>query len=718
MKQTLLFLIAGASIFSSSAAGLETRLSYGRSIMPIVRETKNIMHRIAPSWTPVNQEGDNVTFTFPVNTEQRLLSSVSIINAESYLQTQSLNYELEPDATSFTVAVNPGKYLIFAEWIVRPEDYLTQIVPSRRLLFKENVEIDGEVTINLDPTECDKRISFQSVYPDGTIAKISTLDIDPETMESKWILDGVNTQDIWVCNEIFHKDFGEITHLGGNAGHDKVCGDRGETSFDIVTNGFSDDIRVLQGRVLLDWGNEGMTKNIYSTLEGVVGCSSDITIINDPANYIDCSRQIARTPASTPWEERPGGYSDLFTYHYYFNNVGSFLITGGISASEEPEFMTSLSPAAMATGDVTVGISHESVDMEKIVEVNDGFGNVQEQLLTTGIKTMEQRLVDGQWQTAFVASGLKSFSSDGGSSKYPGNLGFLHENVFEKITPGNNAPIVSIEQPLRGMGNNTVNDITPTYIGRLGELRNVDLQTLKTEVRIDGETVVSGGYDTLKKWVKDAQKDGHTPGEVEVEFVNNNIRVDEIYGFNKAVMKYNETSSDCNVPSLEMLWFRDSKGNITDRFVMEDEGVIELAGADFNYNMFAFKIGETDVKVEYSAHGQEEWTELPVTQISDYYTDPGYGFFWRGSLNNIDGDGWFDVRVTLTDGVGNSLAQCFGPALFIQGRVSIPVTQNDGNPRTQVFTLDGCLISDIVVDLPAGIYIVKKGNETTKVIVK
>ena len=133
-------------------------------------------------------------------------------------------------------------------------------------------------------------------------------------------------------------------------------------------------------------------------------------------------------------------------------------------------------------------------------------------------------------------------------------------------------------------------------------------------------------------------------------------------------------------------------------------------------------------------NGTQQYSEVEMSAKNDKYVEC-YGYLWEGALKEIttkSDNGWFDLRVTLTDKAGNSQVQTIAPAFFIKnqtpsGRVDIAdgtvrliadnsrIIASDGSEVT-VYTLSGARVRN--TDLSAGIYVAVCGNVRSKIAIR
>ncbi len=284
--------------------------------------------------------------------------------------------------------------------------------------------------------------------------------------------------------------------------------------------------------------------------------------------------------------------------------------------------------------------------------------------------------------------------------EYPGVAAFCYFSDHINGLIANSSPVLVLMNQVNTYPDATILFIDPqAYIGRYGEVRNCDLWTEHTVVKIDGKTAFDsndGGY--LEQWCVENSTDGHEKGILEATFTNRNVLVDEtIPGYNITSIKLDERNDDKCTPTPQMLIFKNTSGTITDRFDKAEDGVIEFSAGDFNwvYKDYSgyYTCDEADIKVECAPYGTGSFTKLDVEEIPENYYMPGFGYFYRGSLANVtepSENGWYDLRFTLTDKAGNEMVQRISPAFRIDANVGVTSPSVEG---MRVWTADGSIIA-------------------------
>lgn len=256
------------------------------------------------------------------------------------------------------------------------------------------------------------------------------------------------------------------------------------------------------------------------------------------------------------------------------------------------------------------------------------------------------------------------------------------------------------------------------------------------------DTVVCTDVKNAEEWAKQWYKNQHAKGKMKYKFINSNINVDGIPGKNITEVTYDENCSDIFAPTMQMLQFSSTNNEIKDRFESGQEGVLEFSCGGFSRGGIEVS-APASVKVEYAPYGTSDFFNLPVYEVPEYYYMPGLGYYYRGSLETVKAaspNGWFDLRITLTDSVGNMQRQVISPAfkvssltgirdVVLQNGVSIYAVKSQiyingiDNPSVDIYDLSGRHIistngNQVETSLAPGIYIVKTSRGKTAQVAK
>ena len=248
------------------------------------------------------------------------------------------------------------------------------------------------------------------------------------------------------------------------------------------------------------------------------------------------------------------------------------------------------------------------------------------------------------------------------------------------------------------------------YLGRYGETKD-DSRQAQVTIKVDGEDAITaeGTFFT--------QLDELITGVIDATIVKDGIMVDDMKGSNKAQLHYTADAEDTNAPTVTMLQFKDTNGDITDRFATATDGTIEFSAGDFNFTLTpnayaAFqRLAPETMVVSYSPYGEDTWNELAVEEIPENYW-PTMGWFFSGSLADVTGEaqnGWFDLKIRLEDAAGNWQEQVLSPAFRIDelGYSSVATIKTESNDiDNTIYNLAGQRMRGDINTLPHGIYIV------------
>lgn len=636
--------------------------------------------------------------------------------------------EFEHGTTEYDLYIAPGNYLMIASfWINSKEADL----PRMAIVFKENVHVGEAAEISFDPEEATNRIHFEPINTHGKSVSLpiyTTLDEEPYY---HYDFTNANATDMGWDSTIFHEEYGILHTLSTNG-----TSSGAESNGDFLTNPVGEKFHFISG-VFVREGTITDAYNTNSVLYFVMGKKGNmdkyIVVRNNPDEFIPVAEKFTQTPAAE--EEKVNGINSSVSFNLIINGKAE----GGWSTN-----MTLKEPAAnvyiqkdmtMAPLNATASVALQSIDIARSVIIED-FPWPMTTIL--GIKSNPLVYSDGKWLYTFNSNRSGNYSFTVKNDKevaplFPGNPAFETSKENLGVVLGNTAPVFSIMNQVIEYPAGTYHMHTPYYHGIGGEDRFIDESFAKIIVKRDGSTILEGGTTELLDWEQENVEDGHAKGIVELTFENRNILVDNLPGYNLASIKYDERKEDRNVPTIQKLWYRNSEGKITDRFEKAEDGVMEFSGADFNFNYNPegyswYNCDPVEVKVEYAPHNTVGWNKLEVEEVRENFYTPGFGYFWRAPLRQVNAkskNGWFDLRISLTDPSGNNQTQTFGPAFFIADKTSGVEDINDTGARVyvdgrqircenstermivKVYSLDGTLVCDKsdLSDLRPGIFI-------------
>lgn len=284
------------------------------------------------------------------------------------------------------------------------------------------------------------------------------------------------------------------------------------------------------------------------------------------------------------------------------------------------------------------------------------------------------------------------------------------------------------------------------YVGNYGENMNIDSFDIENNWGPEALEFLGGpvcdytlslnGQQVCATY-GDAASYSWTTGNYEAHIGTHNVNIDnELTGYNKAVVKFTADVTPGELPTLTALQFRDENDNITNRYENPTGAFAEMFAGCFqlvmnaNYDEYYDYSSIESIKFEYAPTGNEDWSELEVTQHHDLFW-PTYGECYRTDLSDINRSsesGWYDVRITVTSYDGASEEQIISPAFKVESISAVDNILNnydeiyvDGrniitSQDAEIYTIDGKKVGNI--NLVTGIYIVKSGKRTVKIQIK
>ncbi len=344
-------------------------------------------------------------------------------------------------------------------------------------------------------------------------------------------------------------------------------------------------------------------------------------------------------------------------------------------------------------------------------------------------------------------------ADDEGNLIWEGNAFYNHglafkEDGFFNYTYGNSAPIYPgrpIIYNAWGSINTSIglDDLYSTYIGLAGEKRQLDVPLIALSVLHNGESVGEG--EGWNDYWDNAPNEDPTGTYGFVLWNTENVKVDGIDGFNLTYCEFGYEWDDYCPPTLQAVQFRDADNNFAQTFDSAEGASILVAAGNYDWwydedsmtLCYNYNTTPVDVKVLYAPYfvwndTNVEWKEIPVEELPEYSNQAGYGQVMKGSLEGITEEayeGWFNLRIIVTNEQGYINRQTFGPAFRINNLASVGTTLLGdralvieagkayiiGEPESDfsVYSSDGKLCKSAhaaeltLTDLSSGIYIVK-----------
>lgn len=657
-----------------------------------------------------------VNFVLDFNEESQTANTIYLRNTDYYLP---YGYEGLVNGSNI-FSVPEGTYDIIVEFM----EGTKQLIVVREL-----VTISQDITLNISASEAKNHVEIQTINLDGEPFYADSYTLDNS---EQWVLsEKGNCEKILYDNRLFCEDFGTMfTTL-------MVIG----TPDDSFARNVSDwYISNLSSRWAL-YSYRVVTKgrDVFTSAYEIQGVSGDYTMTNDPSKYM-----LFEDPFLVTNYGNEELYQSFTMYPRIEKdwmimalgwNIDIPIVKGEtckyyISASVEDSKMgiiPNLLPE-VTTRTVTNYDGEEWVEYSEVMMGNPlTMSNNQVIFANNGIG------YDGYGYYFPMFSNL--YSEDYNEvfkwPDWPTHPVFSYSVEKKKGLLGNNCPIL-ISNPHQwsetySWDDENGNAISQTYhnmlyelgyVGRYAESKLDDVPNAGICVKLNGKEIIENQGSFA------VQMEEPLNGIVDAIITNENVLVDDLVGSNKTQLHYTAGVEDENPPTMTMLHFKTTNDDVTDHLATADEGLLEFSAGDFNfiispmgYQGYKTKPLES-VEVSYSPYGEDNWNELAVEEVPENYW-PVMGWFYTGSLAGVTGEGlngWFDLKIRLTDAAGNWQEQVLSPAFRIDDHAySSVVTIGSDNAREVArYNLAGQRVDASAT----GVVIIKMSDGTARKVMK
>lgn len=558
-----------------------------------------------------------------INGEGSNAASASIYSTEAGIT----NIDFKNQATEVRQKVAKGTYDMYVRFKGHTSYYV----------FKENVEIHGDTTLIFYQADATQPIIFKYLDENGKELKLDVYNIKGQKVE-----DGTANM-MTKLSYFVLKDFGCVASIVGR-GYMPV-----EYPMDLFVNKLSDRYMFLQGAIV------AVDKTRYLYKYVVTDFAKEL-VQNDPKNLRHLVQKFKMSPVMEDDKTAhfPGVYFSTLYKGVALIGQRSYKKSAIQDIHESEFYLCTPESDENSVDQFNVTLSALYSDYR---EVN---GNDEKYFFTRGTPVLGDKA-----GLHYVYAGYDQYGGFnipiGGKYGiyYPGHPAFSFTDMQEEPIYGNSAPICSFKARNYTDAQGFHSSKSVCYVGRYGEVREADARLFTQQAT--------------------AESDG---GFVNLTVTNTNINVDGMPGKNVTEVHYNERQVDGTAPTLQMLQFKNRDGKVTDRFSTAADGIMEMAGGDFNYvydkaaGKAYFECDAQTARVYSSPYGKDEWHELETHEVGELFFMPAFGHFYRIPLKEVRGkghNGWFDVKIELTDKSGNSQVQTVSPAFRLDDAVETAI---------------------------------------------
>ena len=678
--------------------------------------------------SPLNEsdnEGNTCKVTCIIQNDSEKFSNPSqlfVTGPESgdFAKTYYANY---PERNVFNCEMPAGTYDFICPAFCRgPKETSTS---GMAVIVKELVNITQDTTIYIYHADATNQYTIQTFKPNGEEVIYSNINFDEDYMPTDTLVEGnVSTTLDILYLQLKNNDNSYAMRYVAEGGY---IADGGTPMSDLWLNDVSDRYKLIDFRFVIEKNDESIFFCKYET-----SSMADHIIKSTTNEYAKYEDKFIPTVSSTLDND---SYLFGFNVEQSINNVLNyttgveplFKANGGNvvtyvdapkSTDENVKYDMLITPTY--ADDILTQVESWSWYDENDEEHIETY-TYYEYAMINGLPILQN--LDGGFEYINRSHNTFLAPENGGDFiGYPGHPQFSYVKEQKLLDYGSSCPINSI------MAQNTDGifstgkrlSLSCFYIGRYGEVRNADLNSLQTVIKFN-DNVVYENDGTISTEDYGFSNNGQPDGVITARFENNNIKVDNLDGSNVTDIYCDQRQEDWTAPTLQMLLFKDREGNIIDRFDTAEEGTLEFAGGDFDYIFDMqtydswFECKPMTVEVSYSPYCTDQWLPLEVNEVPENYFMPGFGYFYRGSLQSVTNSsatGWYDLMVKLTDASGNWQQQVISPAFRIGSATptGIEVVKSEDATEVARYTVDGRAISAP----QSGVNIVKMSDGTVK----
>ena len=568
-------------------------------------------------------------------------------------------------------------------------------------VIKESVEIKGDTEVTLDAATAKNLVKFEPVDVDGQKYRYPVVKID-QSGKGYVDYDGCNVYNEMIGNGIGNSDFGFMVGMNTSSVHKTENGLCVSNSMDFYVNDVSDRFYFTQSRIAVRLNGELMILSM--TNQGV----PDKVITNAGNGFEKYVEQIKKSPLY-----------NRFTREQFKSGIDTYSTANGVqilssqfqSADEYPTAYLSYVSNMGRKDPLSQLLNPRLIEYDK-VNANETHTQISTHGCPLSLTTDSMTYVG--YFNPYLKFDRKS---------YTGGMG------------ANNPAITLVMHNVTSDGKNEMRYV-PTLVGRFSERRESDLQVLQARITLDGKEVYKGDYAGLSQFATNFGKDSHTQGKVEATFTSANV---ELPGGQKAettvTVGYDEKASDKCAPALQMLSFFDKNGRCTDNFLPGETIEVAVAGADANGNGRSVITRDVkEIKVEFAPNGQNSFSEVK-TEMTAPTRSSSIWAVYTGKISGLDKEGWYDMRVTLTDYDGNQSVQTVSPAFVVSKDAGVTAVGDEKNSAVYadgmlyvseghavIYSIDGRAMMTAgegatdISSLPSGIYIVRTQKGAFKIL--
>lgn len=678
MRHYILLPLALLTAMTASAHRIDTETVY-RHPVGISKDSARVMIRKTAKRSEILQriEGDRckVRLTFPADPDQWMASgAIDIYNNDVYIWGEYSPYDENgnylPEKNWAEVELAPGIYDFKWEFTHLNNDWSTY-TDYDAIVVHEQVNISGDCELKFDPATATQVINFAPLMPDGAPFK-------PLKCKWNWNEDWSWTEQTiteegniyaWSLARIMCvPDYDMLTYASLGMGAEEVIESPagifnpfGVLSYHItpVSNRYQLGFKaIIAGDHEAGDITYALTASQTGSESGTI--SNDITKYTDPTDFKTMHTPAGRnTPELFPdfQAENPYDFPYSLSNVIVSNGVVSTGVSWTVSFLDRNEKTLNVRASMDKDNILSLLLAPQRLELSKNEDVIETAKNIGGWTNCNGDFRLAFNGDSYLWEV--VNPGAPEPSADG-FAPLSGTL-----SQCEDINFGTSPSILNIVSKMSVYDENrAVPSLMINAQGRLGDVRESDNGLGSYKLTVDGETVAEN-YEEIQIYF-----DGYTErksGLVDYSWSDTNFETEGLPGGCDFNMTFDLGKADYCPPTLTALQIRrKSTGTITSVVNDLDDAEVRITAGDFNCVMIEPNQDKTlfevsapaSIRLEAAPTGTNDFTNIELTEEPSMFNPTGIGAYYHGSLAAAgDADGWYDLKVSLTDGSGNTMTQ-------------------------------------------------------------
>lgn len=553
-----------------------------------------------------------------------------------------------------------------------------------KYIFKEDVDLRSDTVLIYDGNTATRRIKFEYVNPKG-----EKLNLWDKLSSSQSNYEGANISGFYSLRILGHKKANGLalgTHYLCPYDYPGVTGSDRVRSNDVFVNEVKSGDWMLgtnfKAFVLDPEKKERSKKDPLLLGTKIVYFNKLDTVYRlNPSEYVTYRLPEFKKSLSKAIYDKP------YTGDYRFENIafGNFSIGGDIISSSRED-----APALCGVMDpdlpVLVSFTTHETNSVPFPSASFGSGIATPKMLLQNDATVRYLMNDNIYEGIAYIYYKNGMTGDRLATSHPAleYCSVDNEPQFGTTAPCFSMPIMTTPPNVKVKYKYPYSFSNAQWLGNFGERRTIDLFEMDYVMLAGTDTIVREWSEFESKMTEYGSKD-HAPAVVKTIIDNRNFTVDSLQGHTHVEMSYNEANSDVATPTVQMVQFRNGDGKITNKFDKENDGTIEICYGDFefDFDLTEYDVRKCNLKLEVAPYGTEDFRELKAVEDAGMFRMPVWGYFSRAGIGSLPtaGNGWWDLKISLTDNAGNMQIQTLSPAFY--ARYSDPAGVDEISDRAE-----------------------------------